>query len=138
MIMRLPSKGMDSPISFIRGSLIIFSLACVAGCPVRIFEPGENDFLIRFGIDRLAEVGDLALGNVAVPGFEMPLDPELVEYGSSVGRMLAIIFASGLGDRHQKSFEIGHLVSPSGALRKFGTLTQAGCGSGVFSAKTAS
>jgi hypothetical protein len=39
----------------------------VARLPVGIFEPGEDDLLVRLGINGLAEVGDFSFGNVAVP-----------------------------------------------------------------------
>ena len=51
----------------------------IAGRPVGIFEPGEDDLLVGPGVHGLAEIRDLALGNVAVPGLDVTLDPEFVE-----------------------------------------------------------
>ena len=83
MIMRLPSNGMFAPISFMRGSLMHLLVGRVARRPVRIFEPGEDDLLVVLGIDRLAEVGDLAFGNVAVPGLDHAADADSWKSGAN-------------------------------------------------------
>src|SRR5262249_3225469 len=87
----------------------------VAGLPRGIFEESEDDLLVRLCIDRLAEIGDLAFGNVAVPGFDVTPDAGFGGEGRKAARMLAIGVLVRLGHGRDESFKIGHAAAPSGS-----------------------
>src|SRR6185437_6629665 len=86
----------------------------VAHLPARIFEPREDDFFLRLGVDCLAEVGDLAVGHVAVPSLDLPANAKSEEDGSSLAGVLAISLLVRLWHGRDESFEIGHAAAPSG------------------------
>ena len=101
MIMRLPSNGMVAPISFMRGSLIIFSLAASRVALSGYSNQEKTTFSSVLGVHRHAEVGDLAFGHVAAPGLDMARDAELVEERRGVRGMLAIVLLVRLGHRQR-------------------------------------
>src|SRR4249919_4134125 len=112
-IMRWPSNGMFAPICFMRGSLIIFSLAASrAARLVGIFEPGEHDDLIRLGLHRALEIGELAVGHAVAPGLDHAGCAELLEHRRGVGGVLAKGFLVRGRNRDDKSFDIAHGFSP--------------------------
>src|SRR6185437_4614011 len=88
-------------------------VGCVARLPVRIFEPCENDLLVRLGVDCFAEVGDLAFRDVAVPGFDLPSNAEPQEDRSGLACVFAIGILVCLWHWRDESFEVGHAAAPS-------------------------
>src|SRR5205085_11415124 len=98
----------------------------VARRAIRIFEPREDDFLVRLGVDCLAEVGELALGHVAVPGLDRPRDTQFADHRCELGRVLLVGILVRLGHGQDESFKVGHAAAPSGS------------GWGSLAAKTAS
>src|SRR4029078_13197922 len=86
----------------------------VAGLPIWIFEEREDDLLVGLGIDRLAEVGDLAFGHVTFPGFDHSANDNLLNQRCEIGRLLFVGRPVALGDGDDETFEIGHAAAPSG------------------------
>src|SRR5207342_2595245 len=81
----------------------------------RIFEPGEDDLFLRLCVDGLAEVGDLAFGDVAVPGLDHPANADFLNDRRELTRVLFVSGLVALRDRYDESFEVSHAAAPSGS-----------------------
>src|SRR5690606_7630324 len=61
---------------------------------------------------RAAKIVELACGNIIAPCFDMAAHAELLEQRHRAGGVLAIVLLAGTGHGKDKSFHIGHRLSP--------------------------
>src|SRR3546814_4793842 len=85
---------------------------CVARGAVGIFEPAEDDVLAFRCLYRGTEIVELARGDLVAPRLDVAEHPELLDQRLGVGRVLAIFLFLRGRHREDKSFHIGHRLSP--------------------------
>ena len=102
MIMRLPSNGMLAPISFMRGSLIIFSLAASRVALSGYSNQEKTTFSSSLALTALRKSVTLPSGTSLSQASTWRVDAELLEDRRGVGGMLAIRFLVGLGHRRRQ------------------------------------
>jgi dihydrofolate reductase len=120
-ISRLPSNGIGFFSGSIRGSAFVRIVhpvghlrhGGIAGLLVRPLDPGEDDRLVGFGLNGLAEIGDLAVGHVVAPALDHARGAEVDEHAVALPGVVDELLLVRGRDRDHEPVDVAHPFPPS-------------------------